>query len=133
MIELTKEESQILLHTVGLNNLKWYEKNKIYKIKNNRNYFYTSIKNNDYISIKSLIDKKLMIQGSQAYNNNSYYFFATEQGILTAQQIALQSMPKISRSKKRYELYIHCEANQKFGEWIKDKYWDNYRKENGCY
>jgi len=104
-IKLTKEEKHILLHTLGLSNIKWYDKDKIKDPYRNR--FYTSENTTDYPVIKSLIEKKLMKDTGQgcgpADQTNCRYFAATPNGIKIAQKIALNSIPKLSKSKKRYE------------------------------
>jgi len=132
-MNLNKEEKHILLHTLGLSNIRWYDKDKI---KNPyRNRFYTSENTTDYPIIKSLIDKDLMQDTGKGCGNNDQsncrYFFATLKGIETAQRIVLESIPKLSRSKKRYQLYLHMEVDEPFINWLKNPYWDDCRKRNG--
>lgn len=49
----------------------------------------------------------------------------------TVVMIESPSPPKITKSQKRYELYLRCESNETFGEWLKNSYWDDYRKRCG--
>jgi len=51
-MNLSKEEKHILLHTLGLEYIKFYEKEKINEPYRNR--FYTSYDSKDYEIIKSL-------------------------------------------------------------------------------
>lgn len=129
-MDLTKEEKHILLHTLGLENIQFYEKEKIEKPY--RNGFYTSYKEKDFKIIKNLIDKGLMYDSKVTFKEGDTYFCATKNGILLAQKLALESIPKLTRSQKRYRLYLHSESDEGFGNWLKNSYWDDYRKRNGC-
>jgi len=128
-MELTKQEQHILLHTLGLSNIQFYEKEKIHEPYRNR--FYTSYDCDDYKIIKDLIEKELMYDTQRSWEEDRSYFCATEKGIELAQRIALENIPKMTRSQKRYRLYLHSEADEKFRDWIKNSYWDEYRKRNG--
>ena len=59
------------------------------------------------------------------------YFIATDKGIAIAKQLAYASIPKLSRSKKRYDLYLHSEVDEGFMDWLKNPYWNQYRKRHG--
>jgi hypothetical protein len=123
-VELLKEEKQILLHTLGLSEgMQFYDKDKIDNPY--RNYFNTTKDTVDFPYIQSLVEKGLM------FNFRPSYFAVTETGIKLAKEIAFNSIEKLSRSKKRYALYLHCDIDQSFSEWIKDPYWNDYRKRNG--
>jgi hypothetical protein len=128
---LSKEEKQILLHTLGLyEGIRFYETYKIDKPY--RNYFYTSKNTVDYSFIEKLIAKGLMADsGRGGDKSGSIYFFVTNKGINLAKKIARDSVVKLSRGQKRYQLYLHSEAEETFGEWLKNSYWNNYRKEYG--
>jgi hypothetical protein len=129
MIELLKEEKQILLHTLGLSErMQFYDKEKILS-EPYRNYFFTHKNTTDYPFILNLIQKDLMFSTGERFEGE--YFSTTEQGKNLAVSIALNSIEKLTRSKKRYALYLHCEAGESFSEWIKNSYWDDYRKRNG--
>ena len=129
-IILSDQEKQTLLHTLGLSNITVFEKDKI----NNpyRNNFYTSENSDDYQHIKLLILKGLMIDTQKGWpGQDSHYFIATDKGIELAKVIALESIPKLSRSKMRYQAYLHSECDDLYGDWLKNKYWDDYRKRYG--
>ena len=40
--------------------------------------------------------------------------------------------PKVSKAKRRYQLYRRSESDQTFFEWLTDPYWNDYRKSCGC-
>lgn len=128
-IILPKEEKQILLHTIGLSEgMPFYDKEKIL-IEPYRNYFFTHKNTVDYSFIQNLIQKNLMIKTGERFEGE--YFSDTDEGIRVAKSIAFKSIPILSRSKKRYELYLHCDIGQSFSEWIRDSFWNDYRKRNG--
>ena len=72
-----------------------------------------------------------MYDTQKTWEKGSSYFCATDKGITVAQQIALANIPKLTRSQKRYRLYLHSEADEKFEDWLKNSYWNDYRKRNG--
>lgn len=41
--------------------------------------------------------------------------------------------PKVSKSKMRYQMYLRSETTEDFIDWLKNGYWDNYRKQAGCF
>jgi hypothetical protein len=130
-VNLTKEEKQILLHSLGLReNMRFYEKDKIKKPY--RNYFYTDKNTTDFPFIQKLIEKKLMIDTGKGWSGQEgTYFCVTDKGIKLAKEIANNSIEKLTRSKKRYQLYLHCEVEETFFEWLKDSGWNKCRKEYG--
>lgn len=129
--ELSKQEKQILLHTLGLReNMRFYEKDKIKKPY--RNYFYTDKNTTDFSFIQKLIEKKLMIDTGKGWpGQDGTYFCATDKGIKLAKEIAYNSIEKLTRSKKRYQLYLNCEVEETFIEWLLDPFYNNYRKRYG--
>jgi hypothetical protein len=128
-VELLKEEKQVLLHTLGLSEgMQFYEKEKILS-EPYRNYFFTHKNTVDYPFIQSLIQKDLMVKIGERFEGE--YFSTTDQGKNLAVSIALNSIKKLTRSKKRYALYLHCDIDESFSEWIKNPYWNDYRKRNG--
>jgi hypothetical protein len=132
--KLSKEEKQILLHSLGLSNLRWYDKAKL-KDKPDRNYFYTSKDTKDYPFIEKLIEKKLMVNSEKGWENQEgTYFHVTTEGIKIALEIARKEIKENtpSRSKRRYQLYLHFECCESFGEWLKNPYWDDCRKRHNC-
>ena len=129
MIDLTKEEKQILLHSLGLSNIDFYNE---YLIDSPyRNNFYTSENTTDYPIIKSLIEKGLMQDTNKGWEKGSRYFIVTEKGIEISKKLAKEFIPKITRSKKRYSLYLHSESSESFIEWLKNPYYNDYRKRYG--
>jgi hypothetical protein len=138
MNNLSKEEEHILLHSLGWSNLRWYERDKINQ-EPYRNYFYTSRNTVDYPFIISLIEKGLMFASEKTWEENpnddsSYYFCCTEKGIDLTYSIARNQIEKSkpTRSKRRYECYLHSESDASFIDWLRSKYWNDYRKRYGC-
>lgn len=132
IVELSTAEKQVLLHTLGLNDIQYYETEKIKQPY--RNYFYTSNKTTDHQHIELLIKQGLMEELGSPYDSDSAYFQATEKGVEIAQGIATKKAVtyKPSRSKRRYLAYLHSETDEGFMEWLKNKYWDDFRKSYGC-
>lgn len=131
---LTKEEKHVLLHSLGWSDLRWYDKNKLEETPY-RNYFYTGEDTTDYPIICSLIEKKLMFCSGASWDNGaSKYYHVTEQGIDLAYSIArnLLENSKPTRSKRRYQAYLHSESDESFIEWLRNSYWDDYRKRYDC-
>jgi hypothetical protein len=58
-------------------------------------------------------------------------FFVSEEGKVAVLDLSPKP-PKISKAKLRYQLYRQSESGQTFSEWLKDNYWNDYRKANGC-
>ncbi len=132
-MNLTKEEKQVLLHSLGLSDLSWYDKDQL-STGPIRNYFYTSKDSADYPFIKSLIKKDLMINSNKGWDKGSSYFFATPAGIILAIGLSEKQMQKNmpTRSQRRYNLYRRSESEESFIEWLKNSYWNDYRKRHGC-
>jgi hypothetical protein len=40
--------------------------------------------------------------------------------------------PRLSRSQKRYRAYRSSESDEPFGDWLKNRYWDDYRARHGA-
>lgn len=57
-------------------------------------------------------------------------FRVTPKGI-DAVALESPSPPKPTKSKKRYQLYLRSESEQSFGDWLKNEYWDDYRRGHG--
>lgn len=117
MEDLTKRELEILFHTLGLN----------YKDEPFRNHFVAGENHHDMNIIKSLVDKKMMCT---AKNFIGSYYFVSDSVIPELVNLKEESKPKLTRSQRRYQLYLHCESEETYGEWLKNKYWNDARKRN---
>lgn len=125
--EITDKEKDILFHTLGFDYVfSFLDKHKIEEP--TRNYEYCELK-----EVQSLIDKNLMQFKCSSFNrgDSAMYFEVTEDGIKLAQELCLKSLPKLTRSQKRYQVYLHCDSSETYGEWIKNSYWNDCRKRNG--
>lgn len=131
-MELTDREKDILFHTLGFDYVTSFL--YVYKVHNPvRNYEYCNLNCDDGKAIQSLIDKGLMQFKCQSMNKDdeANYYMATEKGIELAQELCLKGLPKLTRSKKRYRAYLHSDTTETFIEWLKNSYWDEYRKDYG--
>lgn len=134
MNTLTEQEEHILLHTLGWNHLRYYEKHKLEE-KPSRNYFYTDETSDDYKHIKNLMDLGLMAKSDKTWDDKAFYFHVTKEGIDQAYSVARNKIDKDkpnTRSKRRYQAYLHSESDESFIDWLKNKYWNDYRKRHNC-
>ncbi len=114
MIELTKEENQILLHSLGLN----------YKPFPFRNHFVTGENSGDYPTIQSLIKKECMIEnsGPKFLNNCDKVFSVTKLGEKMAEQAFIAARPKLTRGQRRYRKFLELDFDGfTFGEFLKSE------------
>lgn len=130
MTNLTDKHMSILKHSLGIECLAWYEREKIENPY--RNYFCTNESTVDYPLICDLVQEGLMTGPFERFGNT--YFVVTEKGTEIAKNLAreyaLKNKP--TRSKRRYLAYLHSESGESFFEWLKNHYWDEYRKRFGA-
>jgi len=118
------QKLHILQHSLGLNQ---YGEGNQY-----RNYFVTGPGSRDYESCCELVTEGLMKNlGSRGISGSNDIFIVTPKGI---DYVALNSLPapKLTRGQKRYRAYLSSESGETFGEWLKNSYWDDYRKRMGA-
>lgn len=85
MIELTKEEKLILLHTLGYD----------YSNKSFRNRYLASPCNSNWEQLQQLVKKGLMEQGKVPLSNyNEFVFWATKEGEKLAKRIVKEERKK---------------------------------------
>ena len=125
-INLTKNEEQILFHTLGYDyEPRWNDNRGGY-----RNYFYTTgnCDDNDYILIQTLVEKGDMeLVGNDSFGGKGKYFNVTQKGIDYVVDLWKKKKKenKPSRSKRRYQAYRDwCEWNndasfREFLSWLK--------------
>lgn len=131
-MELSKKEKDVLFHTLGFDCV--YSFLELRRVDTpTRNYTFCTLLSEDGEVLQSLIDKGLMIFKCQSLNKNddAHYYEATESGISLAQELIKNSLPKLTRSKKRYRAYLHSDTSETFIEWLRNPYWDKYRKSYG--
>ena len=133
--ELTEKQIQILAHSLGWDKLRWYDIKKI-GVTPYRNYFFTNPSTSDYAVIQSLIAMNLMKALGRVYSESSGICFSvTEKGLCFAYYYVKNQLKnkKPTRSKRRYECYLHCEADDEtFIEWLTNPYWNDCRKRYSC-
>lgn len=124
---MTGEYLQILRHSLGIDGLRWYDSHKIYN-EPYRNYFASTEGGMDYKILIDLVKAGYMEGPFPKFN--MHYFVVTESGIEMARISAIKyaNSTKPSRSKARYQAYLHSESDETFFEWLSNKYWDDYRK-----
>ena len=118
-MSIKEEDYKILWHSLGIN----VEKRIPY-----RNYFIAGEGHHDMPSIERLIKGHYMIkQPANIKLLGEDCFAVTEAG----RDAAIRALPlpsKMTRSQRRYEAYLKSETDESFGEWLKNPYWDDYRK-----
>lgn len=119
----TKEALELMRHALGLN----------YKPISYRNYFVTSKQSTDYSTIALLLEVGYMTEGRKLgfLPESDSYYYVTEAG----KQFVNQHTPaleKLTRSQRRYRTYLSADSGERFGDWLKNKYWDNYRQRSCC-
>lgn len=119
----TKEAVELMRHALGLN----------YKPISYRNYFVTSKQSTDYPTIALLLEAGYMTEGRKTgfLPESDSYYYITEAG----KQFVDQHTPspeKLTRSQRRYRTYLSSDSGERFGDWLKNKYWDNYRQRSCC-
>jgi len=132
--ELTEKQIQILAHSLGWDKLRWYDIKKL-GVTPYRNYFFTNQSTSDYAVIQSLIAMNLMKASGPVYSESSGSCFSvTEKGLCFAYYYIKNQLKgeKPTRSKRRYECYLHCESDETFIEWLKNSYWNDCRKRYSC-
>lgn len=121
-MDITKEEKNVLFHTLGFN----------YSPRVDRNFFGTSKGCSDCIACESLVVKDLMSSNTApSWSGDDFVFTATSAGRSVAFKLDKEhrdSLPKLSRSQKRYRAYRESESEETFIDWLKNGYWNDYRK-----
>lgn len=116
---IRKELLQILQHSLGVDH---YGSGAQY-----RNYFCAG--GNDIALCRELVRAGYMIErsGCEASGGDPI-FHVTESGkSLVATESP--SPPKLTRGQRRYRAYLRSETGETFIEWMKNDYWDDYRKD----
>lgn len=124
MIEITKEERNILFHTLGLN----------YKAISFRNHFVASKNHSDYKTLESLREKGFMKLGKNPSfcPDTDLLYHVTDNGKELAYVEKKKLTPELTRSQRRYRIYLRSESDEGFFNWLKNPYWNDYRKEAEC-
>lgn len=119
-MEVVKEEMEILFHTLGLN----------YKPDPFRNHFLASVSHSDYNTLELLREKGLMRYGHKPSfcPSEDILYIVTSKGKEIAITEKQKLTPKLTRSQKRYRSYLLSETTESFIDWLKNPYWDDYRK-----
>lgn len=114
----------LLHHTLGITDPNQFD--------SYRNFFEASDGHTDLPGLLELCKAELMIEGKSPSfcHQDSRTFYVTQKG----REVAFETRPKppkLTRGQRRYRTYLRSEVDQSFGEWLKDPYWDNYRRQAG--
>lgn len=120
----TKYQLDLMCHALGLR-----QKGD----QSHRNYFAADPGSKDYEEWVLLVKSGLAeCFGSKPQIFGSLVGFSvTDAGRVEATK-SLPEPPKLSRSRKRYLLFLGLDLDIKYGEWLKDKYYNEYRCSHGC-
>ena len=104
--------------------------------KSYRNYFAAAPNGRDIEEWQCLTDNGYAeCHGSRTVSGDLIYFSVSGNG----QQIVYERCrikdarkPKLTRSQKRYKAYLELDCGETFFEFLKDTYYNDYRKSQGC-
>lgn len=119
----TKAALELMRYALGLN----------YKPISYRNHFVTSKQTTDYQIIELLLEAGYMSEGRKLgfLPEDDSYYYVTDAG----KKFVNEHTPtpeRLTRSQRRYRAYLSADSGMKFGDWLKSKYWDNYRQRACC-
>lgn len=110
---------QILQHSIGVDQ---YGQSEQF-----RNHFATGPESKDFVDCQALVQAGLMQDnGARKIYGGMHVFTVTALGVDYV-DFNSPAAPKVSRSKQRYQAYLKSESDEKFGDWLKNPYWDDYR------
>jgi hypothetical protein len=97
-----------------------------------RNYFVVEPQTTDFVIIKLLEADGMMANSRKPgfLPETDIVFHVTEKG----KQFVYTNEPKLpsqTRSQRRYTAFLRADCSETFGEWLKNRYWDNYRTRHG--
>lgn len=94
-----------------------------------RNYFCAGGK--DEVTCRELVDLGYMVDsGPNQLMGGMSYFHVTEEGKVAVKNQSPKP-PKLSRGALRYRTYLRSECDESFIDWLRNPYWDDYRKSAG--
>lgn len=98
-----------------------------------RNFFEASDDHGDIDGLLLLCADGLMkeVKSPSFCHDGSRTFVVTEIGKVVAHETRPKP-PKLTRGQLRYRTYLRSESDQSFGDWLKDDFWNDYRRRNGC-
>lgn len=118
---LTPELLHILQHSLGLDQ---YGQGEQY-----RNHYVAG--GNDVIKCRTLVEMGYMVERDMGMLcGGQPAFFVTQEGKAAVDRESPMP-PKLSRSKRRYRVYLRGGFRETYGKWLKDPFYDDYRREHG--
>lgn len=117
--DLSPQQRDILLHTLGLN----------YDPPHDRNRYCANIERESEttVAIAGLVAKGLMAAARTINEGRDQYFYATDEGKAAARAL-LPPPPKRTRSQERYQRYLRLDSMMTFREFLA---WDMEQKSSG--
>ncbi len=106
---VSPSQLQILQHSLGVDQ---HGRGQQY-----RNHFCTGEGSSDYADCRALVDLGLM-RVRPGMNGDDYLFHVTAQGV-TEMHASSPPPAKLSRSKRRYQIWLEADSGELFGDWLK--------------
>ena len=118
---LTSELLHIMQHSLGLDQ---YGEGEQY-----RNHFCAGGK--DIAKCRALVGMGYMVESDPSELPGRWPFFHVTQEGKAAVDRESPMPPNLSRSKRRYRVYLRGGFRETYGKWLKDSFYDDYRREHG--
>ena len=120
-MELSKNQKEIIKHTV---------------LEPGRNWFGTSKGYTDANDFDDLVLKGLAIESKPpSWSGDTALYRLTDEGKAVAEKLFVEekeALPKQTKGQKRYKAYLSLDNGQTFGEFLKDPFYKEYRTSCGC-
>jgi hypothetical protein len=120
-----KEHYNLLHHALGIK-----DPDQVHSF---RNYFAASNRHHDLQGLLELCGEGLMVEGNTPSfcHDEQRTFYVTENGRLLAFNTRPKP-PKLTKGQKRYKLFLSMDSEYTFGDWLKDPFFNEQRRREGC-
>lgn len=111
-MKITKYQEGLMKHTIK---------------ETGRNFFGTSFNTKDSLEFEKLVEAGYATKREAAdWMGDDVIYYLTEKGKNHVSSIKPIIAKPISRSKKRYQAYLHSETSESFIEFLCNPYWKSY-------
>jgi len=124
----TEKQITLMSHALGAD--EFYKQKGFY-----RNRFCAYKGGEDHQEWVGLVDAGYAVKNERAafLNKDCDFFHCTEKAEILIRQVLHErkiAEPKISRSRRRYQAYLSVSdtTDETYGQWLKNKYWSEYRR-----